>query len=233
MMENGLDVSPVTLWRSSMMGNSTRDPLWQAKVRSKTLHSPAYAELIKSKCTRCHAPQGSVEAFHGGATAYSLDEALADPLASDGVSCTVCHQVDAANLGLPESSRGATRSARITSSRALTSPLTGPMQNNTGYTPAFGARIGQVELCATCHTLFTPWLDKQGPGRGHVPEQVPFLEWRNSDYPAREISCQSCHMPTTAAARTSPHGRPGMCSSASRSTSTTRRGQCLDVRGAA
>ncbi|HSR43027.1 MAG TPA: hypothetical protein VLL48_12660, partial [Longimicrobiales bacterium] len=29
---------------------------------------------------------------------------------------------------------------------------------------------------------------------GGLPEQVPYLEWRHSDYPGRR-SCQSCHMP--------------------------------------
>jgi hypothetical protein len=202
MMEDGLDVSPVSLWRSSMMANSTRDPLWQAKVRSETLHSPAYAELIESKCTRCHAPQGHVEALHGGATSYGLDEALGDPLASDGVSCTVCHQVEAANLGQADSFSGGFVIGTDHIIRGpYENPLTGPMQMNSGYTPAFGAQMGESELCATCHTLFTPWLDNEGQVGGTFPEQVPYLEWLNSDYPAQDISCQTCHMPETATAQ--------------------------------
>ncbi|MFA7330371.1 MAG: hypothetical protein WC326_04780 [Candidatus Delongbacteria bacterium] len=201
MMEGGLDVSPPTLWRSSMMANSTRDPLWQAKVRSECLHNPALAELIQTKCTRCHAPQGSTEAFHSGATAYSLDEALADPLARDGVSCTVCHQVATDNLGQPASFSG----GFLVGDQHLiygpySNPLVGPMQFNSGYTPVLGPQLGQSELCATCHTLFTPWLDNAGQIGGTFPEQVPYLEWRNSRYPGEDISCQSCHLPTSAAA---------------------------------
>ncbi|WP_138774462.1 hypothetical protein [Desulfohalovibrio reitneri] len=29
---------------------------------------------------------------------------------------------------------------------------------------------------------------------GRLPEQMPYLEWRHSDY-TEERSCQSCHMP--------------------------------------
>lgn len=202
MMEDGRDISPATMWRSTMMGQSARDPLWQAKVRSECLHSPDYAELIQSKCTRCHAPQGSVEAFHSGATAYSLDEALADPLARDGVSCTLCHQIDSANLGQDDSFTGG---FHIGTQRRIygpyANPLTGPMQVNSGFTPVLGAHVGQSELCATCHTLFTPWLDNEGQVGGTFPEQVPYMEWLNSLYPAQGLSCQGCHMPQSATAQ--------------------------------
>lgn len=201
MQEGGQDVSPLTLWRSSMMANSTHDPLWQAKVRSECLTNPALAELIQSKCTRCHAPLGSVEAYHGGATAYSLDEALADPLAADGVSCTLCHQVSPGNLGQPESfSGGYAIGEQHQIFGPYANPLVGPMQVNSGYTPVWGAQMGESALCATCHTLFTPWLDNQGQIGGTFPEQVPYLEWSNSRYPSQGIGCQSCHMPTSAGA---------------------------------
>jgi hypothetical protein len=202
MMEGGQDVSPITLWRSSMMGNAGRDPLWQAKVRSESLHSPAYAELIETKCTRCHTPQGSIEAFHGGAGSYRLDQALADPLALDGVSCTVCHQIEAANLGQPESFSGGYAIGVNHQIRGpYANPLIGPMQVNSGYTPVFGAQMAASELCATCHTLFTPWLDNEGQVGGTFPEQVPYLEWTNSQFPDQGVSCQACHMPETAAAQ--------------------------------
>ena len=32
MTVNGLDVSPVTYWRSTMMGNASKDPFWRAVV---------------------------------------------------------------------------------------------------------------------------------------------------------------------------------------------------------
>jgi len=50
-------------------------------------------------------------------------------------------------------------------------------------------------LCATCHTLFTPYLDNQGQIAGEFPEQTPYLEWKSSIYPALNTQCQDCHMP--------------------------------------
>lgn len=196
MVEGGLDISPATQWRSTMMAQAAMDPLWRAKVRSETLHSPDYAQLIMSKCTRCHAPLGSVEAFHGGAEAYSLEEALSDPLARDGVSCTLCHQIGPQNLGQADSFTGGFLvGTQHVINGPYAAPLVGPMQVNSGYTPVLGAHIAQSELCATCHTLFTPWLDNSGQVGGTFPEQVPYLEWTNSGYPAMGRSCQACHMP--------------------------------------
>ncbi len=49
-------------------------------------------------------------------------------------------------------------------------------------------------MCATCHTLFTHTLDREGKVVGELAEQVPYLEWRHSDYRDKK-SCQDCHMP--------------------------------------
>jgi hypothetical protein len=57
--------------------------------------------------------------------------------------------------------------------------------------------VRQSELCATCHTLYTTALDERGEVIGELPEQVPYQEWRHSEY--RETrSCQGCHMPPVA-----------------------------------
>lgn len=53
------------------------------------------------------------------------------------------------------------------------------------------------EFCATCHTLFTSTHDSDGKERGRLAEQVPFLEWKHSVYPATN-GCQSCHTPVVA-----------------------------------
>ena len=102
----GEDVSPPNLWRSTMMAQATRDPLWQAVVRSEALDHPALQSVIEDKCTNCHAPMGHEQAHQQGATSFSLADALAAPLGQDGVSCTLCHQVEAANFGSAESFSG-------------------------------------------------------------------------------------------------------------------------------
>lgn len=45
--------------------------------------------------------------------------------------------------------------------------------------------------CATCHTLFTPYVDNEGNVAGEAPEQTPYLEWKNSIYPQQEIERQT------------------------------------------
>jgi len=63
------------------------------------------------------------------------------------------------------------------------------------FLPVYSSHINQSELCATCHTLFTPYLDNQGQIAGELPVQTPYLEWKNSIYPALDTQCQDCHMP--------------------------------------
>jgi hypothetical protein len=41
----GTDISPTTLWRSTMMANAARDPLWQAKVTAEVAEQPAKPSL--------------------------------------------------------------------------------------------------------------------------------------------------------------------------------------------
>ncbi len=45
---------------------------------------------------------------------------------------------------------------------------------------------------------------------GHFPEQMPYQEWLHSDYPAKNNTCQSCHMPEVkeAVAITALYGQP-------------------------
>jgi hypothetical protein len=181
-----------------MMANAMKDPLWQAKVSAEVAAHPEYKQLIEDKCTTCHTPLGRTEAHYNGAQNYSLQEAQGDPLARDGVSCTLCHQINDSNLGTPESFSG---HYIIQNDRLIygpyQSPFTAPMQMMVNYTPVFGEQVEQSSLCGTCHTLFTPTIDNDGNIAGEIPEQTPFLEWRNSRYPADDVECQTCHMPAT------------------------------------
>ncbi len=194
---NGKDISPVTLWRSTMMANAAKDPLWQAKVTAEVTANPAYKNFIEDKCTTCHSPLGRTEAHFNGQEYYSLAEMQNDVLALDGVSCTACHQIKPDNLGTPESWSG---HYIIENDRIIygpfQNPVTSPMSMSVNYTPTFGNHTLSSDLCATCHTLFTPTVDDNGNIVGEIPEQTPFLEWSNSIYPSEDIECQSCHMPT-------------------------------------
>ncbi len=193
---HGNDVSPVTLWRSAMMANAAKDPFWQAKVAAEVTENPHLQTIIEDKCSTCHAPLGRTEAIFNEAEAYTITEMLADPLAMDGVSCTACHQIKSENLGTNERFNG---HYLIENDRIIygpfQDPLTMPMINSVNYTPVLGEHTTQSEMCATCHTLFTPYVDNEGNIAGEAPEQTPYLEWKNSIYPQQEIECQTCHMP--------------------------------------
>jgi hypothetical protein len=193
---NGSDISPVTLWRSTMMANAAKDPLWQAKVSAEVTAHPEFQEFIEDKCTTCHAPLGRTEAHFYGTQYYSLEEMQNDALALDGVSCTACHQIKPDNLGRHESWSG---QYIIENERTIYGPFQNPfgqpMSMAVNYTPVFGEHTHKSELCATCHTLFTPTLDDNANIVGEIPEQTPYLEWKNSIYPGEGIECQTCHMP--------------------------------------
>jgi len=205
----GEDLSFAPQWQSSMMANAGRDPYWMAAVRRETTDHPRHRALIEDECSICHLPmarylrkaagaQGEVFAFLPGGKST---DPLA-PLAADGVSCTLCHQLGAGNLGQP---------ATFTGGFSLEAPapgaaprVNGPFQpdpgrqrimsSSSGYVPVEQAHLGQAELCASCHTLITAAFGPDGEHVGELPEQVPYLEWKESDY--RESQpCQACHLP--------------------------------------
>jgi len=194
---SGEDVSPSVTWRSTMMANSSKDPLWQAKVSAEVNANPALETIIEDKCNTCHTPMGRTEAIYHNLQYFSFEDALSDQLSLDGVSCTLCHQIQEHELGSENSFSGG---YRIMDEHFIfgpyQSPTTMPMFNQVGYTPVYSNHINVSELCATCHTLFTPYVDNQGEIGGYFPEQTPYLEWKNSVYSSTNIECQSCHMPT-------------------------------------
>ncbi|HHO51666.1 MAG TPA: hypothetical protein ENK18_12530 [Deltaproteobacteria bacterium] len=202
--EVGNNIAPHDLWRSSMMANAARDPLWRAVMSAEIAATPAAADAIGQKCTRCHAPLASGDATLTGASLPTAD-VLTDGdeatfLALDGVSCTACHQIEDIGLGEEASASGGWTilgQGRIYGPHA--EPFDHPMSMH-GFTPLQSAHITDSGLCATCHTLTTHALAEDGSETGGtVLEQGPYLEWLNSDHVATS-SCQGCHLPTVSAA---------------------------------
>lgn len=205
----GEDVSIGFDWRASMMANSARDPYWQAAVRREILDFPVAAAAIQDECSKCHMPMMRYAARARGreASIYAhlpvgVVQTPAGRLAADGVSCAMCHQIQADNLGSDESFVGG---FQVTETQpAGERPIFGPfapdsgrvriMHSATGFRPTEATHLQSSELCATCHTLYTHALDSAGTVIDRFPEQVPYLEWRHSAYRGRQ-TCQSCHMP--------------------------------------
>lgn len=208
----GEDVSFGFDWRASMMADSARDPYWQAAVRREVADHPESAAAIEDECSTCHMPMATTSARAAGrpggvfthlpaATAFAA--APMARLAADGVSCAMCHQIEATGLGGKESFTGGfvVDTAAAPGLRSVFGPFAVDggrrqiMGSATGFDPGQAAHIQSSELCATCHTLITHSLGPGGEVVGELPEQVPYLEWRHSEYGREERSCQSCHMP--------------------------------------
>ncbi|HXW06885.1 MAG TPA: hypothetical protein VD833_16755 [Vicinamibacterales bacterium] len=202
----GEDVSMGAAWRPSMMAHSARDPYWQAGVRREVMDHPLAQTAIEHECSKCHMPMAHVSsrllARSQAIFANLPGNVDADPLAVDGVSCALCHQIRDENFGTPASFTGGF--LVDTGAPVDRRPVYGPyevaqghatvMRSASTFLPTPGTHIQRSELCATCHTLYTHALDANARPIGELPEQVPYQEWLQSDF-RETASCQDCHMP--------------------------------------
>ncbi|HET9994189.1 MAG TPA: hypothetical protein VFQ18_02170 [Candidatus Acidoferrum sp.] len=208
---SGEDVSIGFAWRSSIMGNSSRDPYWQGSVRRESIDHPESQAAIEDECSICHMPITRFEAKVEGRKGQVFSHLPFDQdkkenaKAEDGVSCSVCHQIANEKLGTPESFNGGFVVNAPSSSESGHLEY-GPFgidagrqhimhTSSGGFHPTEGSHIRDSALCGTCHTLKTRALGPGGKEIGSFPEQMPYQEWLHSDYPNRSSSCQSCHMP--------------------------------------
>jgi hypothetical protein len=205
----GEDISIGFSWRPTMMANSARDPYWQAGVRRESIDHAESKSVIEDECSKCHMPMARYQSKFEGKEGevfsrlnFGSDDRL-DQMAQDGVSCSLCHQIQKDKLGTPESLVGGfvIDTTRSRGEREEYGPFKiddGELRimrtSSGGYRPTEGDQIRQSELCATCHTLITAALGPGGQKIGELPEQMPYQEWVNSDYREKQ-SCQSCHMP--------------------------------------
>jgi hypothetical protein len=206
--QSGKDVSIDSSWRATMMANASRDPYWKAAVRNEVEQNPAYQEIIEDKCSTCHTPMATfTDAVHGK-NGKLLDDGYLNlehtlhGLADDGVSCTLCHQIENENLGDVESfSGGYVINPDIPTGERLnygpyqvSKGQADQMQSASGFIPAQSLHIQKSELCGTCHVLYTPTIDENSEILGEFPEQMTNIEWLNSSFVDTK-SCQDCHMP--------------------------------------
>ena len=205
----GEDISIGFAWRASIMANSSRDPYWQGSVRRESLDHPESQKQIENECSFCHMPAVRLADRDAGRDTQVFSRLplqkfpKGDHAAADGVTCSVCHQVDKAGLGTD-----ATFNGNVAISKAARDdqrPEYGPfdpdhghqtiMHSSTGgYLPMRGDQIRDAALCGSCHTLYTQALGPGGAKPVKFPEQVPYQEWQHSEYATRQ-TCQECHMP--------------------------------------
>ena len=205
----GEDISIGLQWRASIMANSSRDPYWQGSVRRETIDHPELTKDVEDECSTCHMSITHLVARDAGRKSEvfahlpisAKKNSSSD--AADGVTCSVCHQVEAAGLGTPETYNG---NVKVLFPKDINNrPEYGPfapdaghqtvMRSSTeGFVPQQAPQIRNAALCGSCHTLYTKTRGKGGNVVGTFPEQMPYLEWLHSDYRTGK-TCQACHMP--------------------------------------
>jgi len=205
------NVSITTAWETSVMANATRDPYWHAVVASELHNFPMLEDTINDECTVCHAPMANdmakkegldLQVFSSGSIAqgdfvegiYSMDGD--DELfnhAMDGVSCTLCHQMEDVNFGNDESMTGGYTilgsPSDDPSERPAYGQYTNPdvsyMRQQSGFNPQYGPHLSTSESCATCHNLNIEPVNAEGEhleGVGHFAEQAIYCLWLMSLY---------------------------------------------------
>lgn len=220
----GEDISFAHHWGKSMMRFSFFDPFWRAKVKAETMRLPGLAVLIEDKCSRCHAPMANVQAAADGSEVRIFGEGgFLDPkspytmLATDGVSCTLCHQIvepqgnwDEIILAKAYDNSGGFLINQERVAFGKYSPqYAQTMTNATGFKPLSAPHLHQSAFCAVCHDLYTDYVDEDGVKQSTpetiFPEQTPYIEWLTSIYSTGEgaRSCQDCHMKRYPGARIS------------------------------
>ena len=215
---DGTDVSIGFDWRASMMANAARDPYFHAALRREIMDYPDAAGDIEGECSRCHMPMAAIAAMEEGRSGQVFANLpigrargpYAD-FAADGVSCSLCHQIQPDGLGSEETftARFRISAESPAEGRAVFGPFAPDqggveiMHSATGFRPGEGAHVASSGLCASCHTVVTHSVRQDGAAQGPpFPEQAPYLEWEASSYAAAGeggSTCQDCHMPEVAA----------------------------------
>jgi hypothetical protein len=201
---------PYTRWASSMMAQSTRDPVFRAALAIANQDATDSGEL----CLRCHAPGAWLDGRSVPADGSALDNNLGD---LDGVTCHLCHR-----LVDPFYDAGASP-AVDQGILAMLAQLPTSVGNGMYVVDPDDRRRGPFDLgpnfffhdwlqspfhresllCATCHEVSNPTLTKQANGsyavnsfdRPHpnhdkykeFPIERTWSEWSKSDYAIRPI----------------------------------------------
>ncbi len=200
-------VPPYNNWSSSMMAQSSRDPIFHAAMTIANQDANDSGTL----CIRCHMPGGFIQ----GRAMPSDGSALIDD-DFDGVSCDICHRMvdpfasasnpiedvdvlaDLANAGnLPWQVGNASYIIDPVSVRR--GPLDDAVIQNMHGVPMLQSPYHEeAALCGSCHDLSNPVLSLQADGTfmpnamgaahptGNIhemmPEQRTYSEWLNSTF---------------------------------------------------
>ncbi|MCX7930601.1 MAG: hypothetical protein N2663_07775, partial [Chlorobi bacterium] len=159
-------------WSISMHAYAVVDPIFHAmNEQGQQLTGGRLGQF----CIACHSPAASLL----GEAPGGIIRGELSPHSRGGVTCVTCH---AAAVQVP--GHGITR---FRLDGVLSGSVLNPVPNDF-HASVYDPRFEQSEVCAGCHDVVNQ--------RGFRVEQT-FTEWKNSVYPGRALTCQSCHMKWT------------------------------------
>ena len=155
-------------WKGSLHAQSADDPRFQAAY-TKLKEEPGRAASDHQLCLRCHAP----------ALLHGQDARWEKKVSWEGVTCDFCHSVR--SIGTDAKSPFILDVGQV---------KTGPLRNAqpTTHQARYSEAFSSSALCNPCHQFTND--------RG-LDVLSTYAEWQASPYPARAVTCQSCHMRTT------------------------------------
>lgn len=175
----------VEQWRTSAHGVSATNPVFLAFFngtdrQGKKGAGPGYKVDFRNSngnCATCHVPALALR------DPFDSDPNKAAGVEKEGISCDLCHKIDGARIDQTGGHPGilSLEFKRPAQGQQL---FYGPYDDVFPGEDSFHPLYKESRYCAPCH---------QGTFWG-VPIYSEFQEWAESDYPARNIHCQDCHM---------------------------------------
>ncbi len=210
----GVHLSPYGEWRWTPMGLAGRDPIFHAQLeseielmRSDFAEDPQAAEehidnLVEA-CLTCHGAMGKHQFTldYGNAAGHfgveHVMRASNDPkatkemdwrygsLARDGISCTICHQMQPREQPADDHRHyleffletSITGNIHVGNANELHGPFEDKdispysMEHALGFKPKFNPYIKESQMCGTCHVVNLPIVDKP-LAKGEKPNEL-------------------------------------------------------------
>ena len=215
---DGVHLSPYGEWRWTPMGLAGRDPIFHAQLeseielmRSDFADDPQAAQQhvdnLVEACLTCHGAMGKHQftldhgnsAGHFGVQHVML--ASTDPtaknekdwrygsLARDGISCTICHQMQPREQPADDHRHyleffletSITGNIHVGNANELHGPFEDKdispysMEHALGFKPKYNPYIKQSQMCGTCHVVNLPIVDKP-LAEGEEPNELVAAE---------------------------------------------------------
>jgi nitrate/TMAO reductase-like tetraheme cytochrome c subunit len=150
------------------------NPLFQAQyfedVLPRTEKDTAFLDEAKA-CIACHSPIDSIKVKTLVTDREQIDPALW------GVACDFCHTIKGYKGKAPGNGNFISNPSR---ERKL-----GPFREAGSWHHVYSELIKKSEFCGICHNT----VNHHG-----LEVKSTFTEWKNSEYAAKGIQCQDCHM---------------------------------------